>query len=252
MIQKPAASVDQRPGGRDANSIHPLAYMSAEPEEPTVSTAAVPIKGEDVISTLPASMTPSGLKMKKEELYSIDIHIHRFAAWAASRAVMSGMRKKGMRFDVPTGTSLLEKSGVTGLVIGQKALPDPKRFDKVHREWRKIIIDEAKILDFSDGLAAKLINCYLKAALIYPHTAQNPKIKAIHPPVDRILLENLINDSKLKFGVNRGIGKKVPAWSKLGSDDYENIMEAIKEVLEYDVKSPRKGLWEIEKWWKIE
>ena len=65
MIQKPVATVDLLLVEKDANSIPLMDSMSAEPEEPTVCTAEVPTKGEDVISTLPASMTPLGLKHKQ-------------------------------------------------------------------------------------------------------------------------------------------------------------------------------------------
>jgi hypothetical protein len=180
--------------------------------------------------------------------YSIHEHTHRFAAWAASTAARASAE---CRFTVSVGTAILEDSPLYEVISNPDLLPDPIDFDASHRRWRRDIIRISGALDFTDGVAAKLINCYLKAALINPNTVQNPKIKAIHPPVDRILLKNLIKDSSLKFCAKHGISKKVPAWSKLKSDEYENIIEGIKEVLEYDVTFPRRGLWEIERWWMI-
>lgn len=196
-------------------------------------------------------MILSGHSMKEEVPYNIQIHIHRFSVWAASRAVMSGIRKKGMHFNLQTGKMLIEISEIAEFVLSKKSLPDPNQFDEEHRKWRNIIISASNIENFGDGLAAKLINCYLKSALINPYTIDDPKIKALHPPIDRILLENLIVDPSLEFRKKCGIGNQIPAWSKLDSYKYENIIESIKQVVGYNIDKPSRGLWEIEKWWKI-
>jgi len=180
--------------------------------------------------------------------YNIEEHIHRFAAWAASTAARASTE---CRFTVAVGTKIIEDSPLYQIVKDPRKLPSPEEFDEAHKEWRNEIVVKTKYVGFTHGVAAKLINCYLKAALLNHQSSNDKKIKAMHPPVDRILLEALLKDDKLKFSLSLETGKKIPAWSKLGSNEYENIIKAIKEVLEYDVKFPRKGLWEIEKWWEI-
>lgn len=73
----------------------------------------------------------------------------------------------------------------------------------------------------SHGKAAKLINVYLKAGVVCATPADADEslrraVGAIHPPIDRILLEAL--------GI-RGI-----AWSSLDSEGYERLIERLKQM----------------------
>ena len=180
--------------------------------------------------------------------YDIGEHVHRFAAWAASTAARAST---GCRFTVSAGTKIIEDSPLYEIVKDPSKLPPPEDFDVAHREWRNGIVKKTKLFGLTHGVAAKLINCYLKASLINHQSSVDKKIKAIHPPVDRILLEALIKNDNLQFGKVLGTGNKIPAWSKLDSNAYENIIEAIKDILNYNTKKPSKGLWEIEEWWEL-
>ena len=46
-------------------------------------------------------------------------------------------------------------------------------------------------LDLTHGVAAKLINIYLKATFVSADHQDSPRVRAIHPPIDSILLDSL-------------------------------------------------------------
>jgi hypothetical protein len=89
---------------------------------------------------------------------------HRFSAWAASRAASV----KGCRFTVQQGQEMLDKSDLPALIDDPRALPSPEEMDGAHRAWREQIINIAHTqgLTFTDGVAAKLISIYMKAAFV--------------------------------------------------------------------------------------
>jgi hypothetical protein len=167
--------------------------------------------------------------------YSFEQHSHRFAAWAASRAAST----KTCRFSVALGKTLIE--GVASLVesaVDANALPFPDQFDAKHKEWREEICSAAGDLNMTHGTAAKLINVYLKATLFCPHCLEWPKIKAIHPPIDRLLLAEL---ARHKREVWRGQNL---VWSKFSSEEYEEVIAKVKATV-----LSGAGLWTIEEYW---
>lgn len=100
-------------------------------------------------------------------------------------------------------------------------------------------------MHFTHGIAAKFINVYFKAMFLNDVPAERSdhenKINALHPPIDRLLLENLAKENvgglKNFWQWNVFIG-----WFNFSSDDYEEIIEHIKHLT--------KGrLWEIEEFW---
>src|SRR5271167_3585902 len=97
-------------------------------------------------------------------VYSIHEHKHRFSAWAASRAASV----KNCRFSVENGKEIIECAGLQQLLVGPEFLPEPQKVDATHFDWRVAIISAAKgkRLKFSHGVAAKLINVYLKAGVV--------------------------------------------------------------------------------------
>jgi hypothetical protein len=174
--------------------------------------------------------------------YSIEEHKHRFAAWAAGRAATVN----GCRFKVEEGKSILEEAGLKRVASDLNYFPDANQFDQHHREWRNAVIASAKAYDkkFTHGVAAKLINIYLKSIFVCGYTPEHPKIKAIHPPIDSVLLDELYRQN---IGGKRLIWQKARKirWSKLSSKEYEEIIETIRTVL-----PENKGLWEIEQFWR--
>jgi len=168
--------------------------------------------------------------------YSIEEHRHRFSAWAASRAASV----INCRFTVRQGKELLEKAGFNA----HFQLPHSSDFDSMHESWRKRLISKAKKLElaFSHGIAAKLINVYLKSAYVCARNFDDVRVKAIHPPIDSVLLDALyqqnVGDRRKDWQAARRV-----RWSNLSSHQYQSLINAIKNVME------DRGLWEIEEYW---
>jgi hypothetical protein len=173
--------------------------------------------------------------------YSIEEHRHNFAAWAASRAASV----KGCRFKVEIGRSLLETAGMRKLSVKPDCLPN--NIDHEHRAWRQIIIEKVKAgfsLNITHGVAAKLINVYLKSIFVCGGYHSHEKVKALHPPIDSLilseLLQNNIGELRKRWKHFANIG-----WSRFSSDEYEDLIENIKQVVQSG-----SGLWSIEEYWR--
>lgn len=173
--------------------------------------------------------------------YSIEEHKHRFAAWAAGRAA----NVIGCRFRVQQAKSILESVGLRTVSLSVQNLPSPGLFDIEHRKWRVGVIAAAQgyKLSFTHGVAAKLINVYLKSIFVCGNSHEDQRVKAIHPPIDSLLLDDLY---RLNIGNNKSEWSKArkKRWSKLDSDSYENLINAIKSSVPEGA-----GLWEIEESW---
>ncbi len=171
--------------------------------------------------------------------YGIEQHSHRFAAWAASRAASV----KGCRFKVEIGQSILEKCGFDDSFV-HKQLPTPDDIDEQHKKWRDQMLrhssDEG--ISFTHGVAAKLINCYLKSRFVCGGFDTVPSVAALHPPIDKVLLETL---SAVDFGKQKATWRKYSklGWSKFNSNDYEHVISLIKTHL------GERPLWMIEEYW---
>lgn len=171
--------------------------------------------------------------------YSIDVHKHRFAAWAASRAASVN----GCRFPVEEGKIILEKAGIKELIYGPDRLPLPQDIDIAHRDWRAKVIKAAVNYPFTHGVAAKLINIYLKACFVCGGYHEHERVRTLHPPIDSLLLEEL---SKENIGGRRRVWDEAIKirWSKFSSDQYEKVIVNIRQAME------AAPLWEVEKYWR--
>ncbi len=180
--------------------------------------------------------------------YTIEEHKHRFAAWAAGRAA----NVNGCHFTVEQGKQILETANLNKIASTIDNLPIPNDFDVRHREWRNSIINAAQghtgkngeRLEFTHGVAAKLINIYLKSIFVCSNSHEDPKVKAIHPPIDSVLLDALYNQNIGGRCIEWQAARKA-RWSKLNSDQYENVISAIKQTI-----LSASGLWQIEEYWQ--
>jgi len=192
-----------------------------------------------------------------EEDYTIEEHQHRLACWAASRAASASPK---CRFKVKFGFDLLVDAGINADVD----LPTTaKRFDDWHTETCKRLIalvqergaefdnkDKTKksVKEcFTYGVAAKLLNCYLKVRFVQPCN-ECRSVDFIHPPIDRLLLDALYAYDKEKERYKkftpdwrrfRDIG-----WSKFDEDNYLEVIKTVKERMNGD------PLWRIEFCWE--
>lgn len=175
--------------------------------------------------------------------YNINLHVHRLAAWTASTAASSA---KGKRFTVAQGVAMLEAVGLHRLVGSTDNLPAPDDVDATHRRWRQSTIEAAAALGlpfFTHGLAAKLINVYLKTVFVNPAYAADPRVMALHPPIDRELLDGL---SRSRLGAAKTWRRlRDAAWSTYGTDTYQQAIDAMRVAL-----PAGQGLWTTEEYWK--
>jgi len=174
--------------------------------------------------------------------YTIEEHKHRYVAWAASRAAST----KTCRFSVQQGKGIIEAVGLHNFLFNPDKLPTPSEIDVRHREWREKAIHTAvnsNLANFSHGIAAKLINVYLKGAFVCAGHESHPNVAALHPPIDKLLLDELCKND---FGGQRECWRaaRKQRWSKLTSDQYEAVIQAIR------ISMNGEPLWQIEAYWR--
>jgi hypothetical protein len=183
------------------------------------------------------------IKKTKKNQYTIETHHHRFAAWAAATAARAS---KLCRFSVKQGFQIIDSIGFGPDFSFPNNLPHPSRFDMIHGTWREKAIYEAKNLKingFTHGVAAKLINCYLKARFVCGPNFNDLNTQLIHPPIDRVLLESL---ERIDFGGQKAKWKslKTRGWSNFNSGEYQEAIQILKKSMGH------KELWRIEEFWR--
>lgn len=173
--------------------------------------------------------------------FGIEKQNHNFAAWAASRAASV----KGCRFSVEQGRAILEQSGFDANFSDPDLLPHPNQMDEAHRQWRSRVIHVAAKykLKFTDGVAAKLINCYLKSRFVCGGHHIHERVNHIHPPIDELLLKRLADDDIGGFAKEWKVARR-KRWSKFNSEDYESVIAVARKSL------PTEPLWMIEEHWQ--
>ena len=177
--------------------------------------------------------------------YDILEHRHRFAAWAASRAASV----KGCRFSVEQGKAILERAGQRALIACPQELPapNPSSVDRAHEAWREAVIDAARDfrLTFTHGIAAKLINIYLKAAFVCGGHEDHERVHHLHPPVDGLLLDSLHRSAAGgEVLVDLWAAMAAKRWSKFDAKDYQSVIDAVRRVVGC------APLWTIEALWR--
>jgi hypothetical protein len=173
--------------------------------------------------------------------YSIEEHKHRLAAWDAATSASSSPL---CRFKVELGAGILEASGFNAQLVDPEQLPLPANIDEEHRKWRNKVIAEAgnREVTFTHGIAAKLINCYLKARFICAGHHEHERVKCLHPPIDAVLLKGLA-DQNIGGYCQEWLRLLNTRWSKFNSDQYEEVIALVRRSI------PGRPLWEIEQYW---
>ena len=173
--------------------------------------------------------------------YTIEEHIHRGAVWDAGRAASV----KGCRFRVQQAKEILEACGFDSSQCTPNSLPEPSVVDDRHRDWRGQVIAAAaeRGLRFTHGVAAKLINCYLKARFLCAGYHDDERVKSLHPPVDAVLLDEL---AKRDIGGRKKEWRRFHdlRWSKFDSATYQSVIDCMRQSL-----GQGEPLWKIEEYW---
>jgi hypothetical protein len=174
--------------------------------------------------------------------YTIEEHQHRLAAWAAGRAASV----KGCRFTVRQAKVILEAAGFNADFATPSALPKPAQIDATHRKWRADIIKAAakQKLSFTHGVAAKVINCYLKVRFVCGGQHEHERVRCLHPPIDEVLLKELARQTVGGFSQQwRKLCQQ--RWSKFDSATYQSAIDRIRQSL-----PAGEPLWKIEEHWE--
>lgn len=173
--------------------------------------------------------------------YTIQTHRHRFAVWTSARAVARNF----------TSTTQIKKAiefaGLRTFVESGNGFSSQDSFDVWHSQTCSDILQywinepvDAKIKNPSFGRAAKVVAIYLKTMIGLGEVDAHPMQKWMHPPIDRILLDNMRTE----------LGYKVidlPNWTQLDSDDYADVLSKISTWMKDN--RPKKHLWEAEEFW---
>ena len=206
------------------------------------------------------------MKSKKEniEQYGQEDHVFRYAAWAASTA--AGASQK-CRFKVSKGVVLLKEADLEKLAKGFHYLKEVSEFDIWHDEKCEDLTKKAKeILNdtnsgekprFTYGVAAKLLNCYLKTIFVTQFidslsATEKEKVSVIHPPIDRLLINSIKNklhliyaDTEMEEKRKFWNSKDIQSWSLYEARDYKKVIGEIKQIQ----KKRNQPLWMIEAYW---
>ena len=200
--------------------------------------------------------------------YNLDLHKHTLSKWAASRAAS---QSKGFKFSVELGSKLLLFGKKGSQVIDEEFIDYIKQIENFNSQddydsWHHQTIlnmtsytDELKQLldkhnksfnNYTYGIAAKILNCYLK--VFFLESFGNQKFADfIHPPVDAILLKALKKEDKKLFNFKNSVFTnigvlKIPTWTRINENEYKEIIKLMKEFL--SIKG-QNGLWKIESFW---
>ena len=200
--------------------------------------------------------------------YNLDFHKHILSKWAASRAAS---QSKGFKFSVELGSKLLLFGKKGSQASDQEFIDYIKQIENFNSQddydyWHHQSIlnmtsytDELKQLldkhnksfnNYTYGIAAKILNCYLK--VFFLESFGNQKFADfIHPPVDAILLKALRKEDKKLFNFKNSVFTnigvlKIPTWTRINENEYKMIIKLMKEFVS---SKNQKGLWKIEFFW---
>ena len=154
--------------------------------------------------------------------YNLDLHKHTLSKWAASRAAS---QSKGFKFSVELGSKLLLFGKKRSQASDQEFIDYIKQIENFNSQddydsWHHQTIlnmtsythELKQLLDkhnksfnnYTYGIAAKILNCYLK--VFFLESFGNQKFADfIHPPVDAVLLKALRKEDKKLFNFKNSI-----------------------------------------------
>src|SRR5690606_35206875 len=87
------------------------------------------------------------------------------------------------------------------------------------------------------GIAAKIVSIYIKSVEVLPSNGSSAISKVAFPPVDSILLKNLISEKKIDI--------KSTAWSRMSKEDFMEVIGILKSLM---VDEP---FWKLEYFWNV-
>ena len=173
--------------------------------------------------------------------YDLAEHRHRFAVWAAARAAQRGFTT------VANLRKALESVNIKGIIAAPENLQlDEEEFNALHRRLCLEIcafLSSRHIKKTTHGRAAKLVSVYLKATVLMGDACDSPLARNMHPPVDRILLQNLAASEKIK-SEHKAAWRSIN-WTQLNQNTYDLLIDQLRSLLPHGA-----AFWRIEEYWE--
>lgn len=176
--------------------------------------------------------------------YSYPEHQHNFSAWAAARAAQR--KFKGAK--VPILKKSLEHVQLDVYVkTPSKHHTNEHDFDAQHTIWCNQIVKYLKengVEAATFGLAAKLVNVYLKSSIVLSKYGDSKLASIVHPPIDDLMLKAIVADTSLSLRIrNECKGIK---WTQFTEVSCQKLIKALKN---HDLHIP--NFWELERYWSV-
>ena len=178
--------------------------------------------------------------------YSIELHRHNFARWAAARAYTRGLKGGGnqLAFD------LIDACGL-------QAVTEPSHIDSDVDGWllgfMRRIYSEAQrrgVEGFSFGHAQKIVNIYFKSVFVCGEHHGHHLVEKLHPPLDMQLFIGLkahLRQHKATHPVAAAAFAKAQKansnWTSFTEADYTAHIAAIQVLMK------GRPLYEAEEHW---
>lgn len=174
--------------------------------------------------------------------YDLFEHRHRFSVWAAARATQRGFTS------VENLRDAIENCGITNFLNNPNALTtDQQAFEEQHKIWCRSIVDFLRRRDIAKvtyGRAAKLVAIYLKSMVILGTSANTSLASVAHPPIDRILLQNLSRATEIQSPHKTRF--RTINWTELDEQSYYHLISDLRDCLRAD-----EPFWSLERFWTI-
>ena len=139
----------------------------------------------------------------------------------------------------------MESCGIVKVVQDSNTWPSTSdQFDTLHGHWCNAITEhllQADVKNVTYGRAAKLVAVYLKTMIVIPDP-ESVFAAIAHPPVDRILLQNLARDKQYP-SVFRKIWSTTN-WTGLNEEAYYQLIDGFRQC---GLNKPQ--FWRIERYW---
>ena len=174
--------------------------------------------------------------------YDMIEHRHRFAAWAAARAVQRGWRSSRTE----KLRDALHGCGVTDFVCSPESrIIDERRFVEFHRQWcREVIksLTQQGVAGATFGRAAKLVAVYLKVMVVLSPAGDCDLARVAHPPLDRTELQKVAAEADVDSQYKH-LWKTVN-WTQLTEENYYSLMGQLRALI-----PSSDPFWTLEQYW---
>lgn len=180
----------------------------------------------------------------KISAYDMTEHRHRFASWAASRAV----QRKWPSANKAKLQGAIGSCGIREFVSSPESRNTGEdRFRELHLQWCHAVMEflgRQGVEDATFGRAAKLVAVYLKVMVVLSPAGECDLARVAHPPIDRILLQKVATAVDVRSSQKR-LWKTV-SWTQLTEESYYSLIGQLRAVI-----GSSDPFWTLERYWNV-